>query len=164
MHWFQHSHLWYTQVVSPCFFRSSICSSLRSSWSVRREADSRAAFASSKFIYDYTQTLSNDILVSSRVQKGQGFELTCRAAAWSSRFSALFLHCSFSLLCFSSSAEYMAFSSVRRDRVVNFVQDRRLVTDSSLNPNIWKRKKMRKCTLICNCFNGHHSIPFQLLS
>lgn len=34
---------------SPCFFSSSICSSFRSSWSVRREAESRAALASSKF-------------------------------------------------------------------------------------------------------------------
>lgn len=33
---------------SPCFFSSSICSSFRSSWSVRRDADSRAALASSR--------------------------------------------------------------------------------------------------------------------
>lgn len=36
------------QSDSPCVFSSSICSSFRSSWSVRRDADSRAALASSR--------------------------------------------------------------------------------------------------------------------
>lgn len=50
------------------------------------------------------------------------FVLTCRAAAMSSAVSALFLHSAFSLLCFSSSAEYMAFSSARRQRHQRSVQ------------------------------------------
>lgn len=38
--------------ISPCFFSSSICSSFWSIWSVRRDAESRAALASSKFIWE----------------------------------------------------------------------------------------------------------------
>lgn len=45
--------------TSPCFFSSSINSSFRSSWSVRREAESRAALASSRLIWQRAENHSS---------------------------------------------------------------------------------------------------------
>lgn len=50
------------------------------------------------------------------------WKFTWRADAWSPKCWAFLLHSSFSLLCLSSSAEYMAFSSVRTRKLQIYTQ------------------------------------------